>query len=153
MRLGEILTLDRVTVSLEAGDKPAALRAIARLFHRTETSLDEEKILTTLHAREQLASTGVGSGVAIPHGRVAGIEKMVGALAVSRAGVPFESIDGEPARIFIAVLAPERHTGDHLKALARISRLLRDGAVRQRLLEAESAEAALQIVIEEDERH
>jgi PTS system nitrogen regulatory IIA component len=116
-------------------------------------ALTEDEVLKVLQAREQLASTGVGSGVAIPHGRIAAAEKMLGALAISREGVAFESIDGEPARIFMAVLAPEKHTGDHLKALARISRLLRDSAVRQRLLAAQTAEEALQIVVEEDERH
>src|SRR5688500_6903027 len=153
MRLADILSLDRVSVSLEAEDKVAALRAIARLFAKTETTLGEDDVLRVLQAREQLASTGVGSGVAIPHGRIGAVDKMLGALAISRRGVSFESIDGEPARIFMAVLAPERHTGDHLKALARISRLLRDGAVRQRLLAAADEAQALQIVVEEDARH
>ena len=153
MRLADILSLDRVSVSLEAEDKVAALRAIARLFAKTETTLGEDDVLRVLQAREQLASTGVGSGVAIPHGRIGAVDKMLGALAISRRGVSFESIDGEPARIFMAVLAPERHTGDHLKALARISRLLRDAAVRQRLLAAADEAQALQIVVEEDARH
>jgi PTS system nitrogen regulatory IIA component len=153
MRLGEALSLDRVTVHLEARDKAEALRGIARMFAVNETAINEDSVFRVLSDREALASTGVGSGVAIPHGRIGGIDGMRAAMAICPSGVDFDSVDGRPASIFVAVLAPDRHTGDHLKALARISRLLRDERVRDRLLHAADSQSALQIFIEEDERH
>jgi PTS system nitrogen regulatory IIA component len=103
-----------------------------------------------LEAREALQSTGVGSGVAIPHGRLGGLDRFVGALAIHHGGVEFEAIDGQPVSILFAVIGPERAAGEHLKCLARIGRLLRDDAVRARLHGAKSAEDALSIVREVD---
>ena len=152
MRLADILSIDRVTTEFDAVDKTAALRALARIFATSDPTLAEDDVYAVLLGREQLASTGVGSGVAIPHGRLASLDVMRAALAVSRGGVAFESLDGAPARIFVAVLGPEKHTGDHLKALARISRILRDEGVRGKLLAAPDANAALALSIAEDER-
>jgi len=148
MRLADILSIDRVTTSLRAETKPEVLTALAEMFR----DQDREQVQRILEEREALASTGIGSGVAIPHGRMGSVERLEAALAISGRGVDFDSVDGEPAHIFVAVLAPERHTGEHLKALARISRLLRDGRVRSRLVEAGSPEAALSVLVEEDEQ-
>ncbi len=148
MRLAEILDVDRVTTSLVAADKSEVLRALAGMFR----GQDPEQVYRVFQDREALASTGVGSGVAIPHGRLPAVERLAAALAVSRAGVDFDAVDGRPAHIFVAVLAPERHTGEHLKALARISRLLRDESVRARLLGSGEPEQALAVVLEEEQR-
>jgi nitrogen PTS system EIIA component len=150
MQLAEILHVGRVTVSLQASDKDGVLRALAKLFAATTEALDADEVFRVLADREALASTGVGSGVAIPHGRIGGVEQLQAALAVHRGGVAFDAVDGRPAHIFVAVLAPERQPSEHLKALARISRLLRDERVRQGLLEAEDAEAALDLVVTAD---
>lgn len=152
MRLADILTLDRVTVRLDAGDKPSALQALARLFVAGSSglSVEPDAIVRVLEEREALASTGVGSGVAIPHGRLAGVEELVAAVGISKRGVEFDAIDGQPAHILVAVLAPERQTGAHLKALARFSRLLRHEGVRSRLVDAVDDEAAFAIILEED---
>jgi PTS system nitrogen regulatory IIA component len=148
MRLADILDIGRVSTSLVASDKSEVLHALAEMF----SGQDAEEIFRVFVEREALASTGVGSGVAIPHGRLGAVDRLQAALAVSRDGVEFDAVDGQPAHIFIAVLAPERHTGDHLKALARISRLLRDGRVRSRLLEATDPSAALSVVLDEEAR-
>jgi len=148
MRLADILSADRVTTSMEARDKEAALQVVAGLFPGQEP----EEIYRVLREREALASTGIGSGVAIPHGRVRGLESLVAALAICRPGVDFESVDGLPVHIVVAILAPERSTGDHLKALARVSRVLRSEEVRHALVGAGSPEAALQVALEQDER-
>jgi len=153
MRLREILQPERVVPRLDAADKHAALRALARVFVSHDARLTEADVLRVLAEREALGSTGVGSGVAIPHGRVHGLDAMQAAIALCPEGVAFDAVDGEPARIFVALLAPDHHTGDHLKALARISRLLRDASVRERLLRAEGREALLAVVEEEDARH
>ena len=153
MRLVEILPVERVVVRLDARDKPGSLRELARVFAQGDARLSEPEVLRVLEAREALASTGVGSGVAIPHGRLPGLGELQAALAIAPSGVSFDAIDGLPATIFVALLAPGDARSDHLKALARISRLLRDEAVRTRLLAAPDAAALLEIVREEDDRH
>ena len=100
--------------------------------------------------RESLQSTGVGSGVAIPHGRVGSLDRFIGALAIHPRGVEFGSIDGEPVSILFALIGPEKAAGEHLKCLARIGRLLRDDTVRARLQSTKSAAEALAIVCEAD---
>lgn len=152
MRLADILSVDRVTVRLAAEDKRAALRELAQLFVDDDPRLEAAEIQRVFEEREALASTGVGSGVAIPHGRLAAVDRLVAALALSPEGVEFEAIDGRPAHILVAVLGPERQTGEHLKALARFSRVLRDEGVRARLLGAPDAPSALEVLLAEDGR-
>ncbi len=152
MRLADILNAQRVTVNLAAQDKHGALEALARLFVRDDARLSAASITKVFEEREALASTGVGSGVAIPHGRLPDVASLVAAVGICKPGVEFEAIDGRPAHILVAVLGPERQTGDHLKALARFSRLLRDERVRARLLEARDDADALEILLTEDSR-
>jgi PTS system nitrogen regulatory IIA component len=153
MRLADLLHADRVTTSLQGRDKHEVLRELSALFVATTEGLQQDAVYEVLMQREALASTGVGSGVAIPHGRVAGLAEMEAAMGVHRSGVDFESVDGQPVHIFVAVLAPERRPSEHLKALARISRLLRDEQVRGRLVEAPDPTTVLSLVTEEEERH
>lgn len=152
MRLADILTVDRVTVRMQARDKASALRELAHLFVGADEGVDAESIVAVFEAREALASTGVGSGVAIPHGRLAGVSKLRAAVGISPQGLEFDAIDGRPVHILVAVLGPNEKTGDHLKALARFSRLLRNRAVRDRLLAADTGAAALEIILQEDAR-
>ncbi len=154
MKLSEILSLERIDTHLTARDKPGVLRALSALMSRErepmrangQSRASADAIARVLEEREALASTGVGDGVAIPHGRLAGLDHFVAALAIRREGVPFDAIDGRPASIFFAVVGPERASGEHLKCLARIGRVLRDDGVRMRLLEAELPADALAIV-------
>lgn len=150
MRLSDILAVERVNVGLHADDKRGALEALAALFVQNDSSLDVETITRVFEEREALASTGVGSGVAIPHGRLSGVSRLMAAVGVAKRGVDFDAIDGRPAHILVAVLGPERQTGEHLKALARFSRLLRDENVRARLLAARTNAEAFQILLGED---
>ena len=101
--------------------------------------------------REKLGSTGIGQGVAIPHGKSDSVESLVAALGVSKRGVDFESLDGEPVNLIFLLVAPPDSAGQHLKALARISRLLKDKFFRQALREAKSLEEIQRIIKEEDE--
>jgi PTS system nitrogen regulatory IIA component len=146
MRLIDILSVERVTTQLSASSKDEALRALAQLFSDHDAGLDAAGVHEVLAERERLASTGVGSSVAIPHGRISSIDGLRAAMAISREGIPFDAIDGAPVRIIIGVLAPQHHTGDHLRVLARVSRLLRSAEVRQRLLDAPSARAAFEVI-------
>lgn len=150
MLLTDILTEQRVTTRLTAENKDDALRALAELFAADDPSLPAGAVHEVLRERERLASTGVGSGVAIPHGRIASIDQLRAAVAISPAGIPFDAIDGAPVRIVVGVLAPQHHTGDHLRVLARVSRLLRSEKVRESLLEASDAHAAFQVIARAD---
>jgi PTS system nitrogen regulatory IIA component len=152
MRLADILKVEGIRTDLSAKDKDATLRALARLFAESDGLLDEETVYRAFSERERLATTGVGSGVAIPHGRV-DINEFKVVMAISPDGVPFDSVDGEPAHIFFAVLGPVRNPADQLRMLARISRVLKDQSVRARLLAAGSSADLLQIVAEEELRH
>lgn len=149
MRLSDLLAKDRIDTSLAAVDKPSALDALAKLLAHGTDGIPVEVIARVLRDRESLASTGVGDEVAIPHGKVAGLKHVVAALALVPGGVEFDSIDRKPVRIFVAILAPERAASDHLRALARCSKLLRDPRIRERLVAAKTPEEAFEVVREE----
>jgi PTS system nitrogen regulatory IIA component len=146
MRLADLVAVDRIEPNLPSGDKSAVLRVLGSLLARGVDGADAKVITKVLQDRESLASTGVGDEVAIPHGRMVGLEKVVAALAVSPAGVAFEAIDGKPVRIFVAILAPEKSATDHLRALARFSKLLRDPRVRSELLRERTAAGVLRLL-------
>lgn len=150
MLLTDILTEQRVTTQLAASSKDDALSALAQLFSADDPSLTAAAVHEVLRERERLASTGVGSGVAIPHGRIGSIEQLRAAIAISPEGIPFDAIDGAPVRIIVGVLAPQHHTGDHLRVLARVSRLLRSAYVREALLAAPDPHAAFDVIAKAD---
>jgi nitrogen PTS system EIIA component len=152
MRLADVLKIEAIRTDLSAKDKDGTLRALARIFAESDGVLDEESIYRAFSDRERLATTGLGSGVAIPHGRV-DISEFRVVMAISHEGVPFDSVDGQPAHIVFAVLGPRENPAEQLRMLARISRVLKDQAVRKRLLDAASCQDALTIVVEEELRH
>ncbi len=150
MRLSDLLARERVDTTLRVADKDAALDAVAALLAQGAEGHSASSIIRVLRAREGQQSTGVGDEVAIPHGRIAGLARLVAALAIVPGGVEFESIDRRPVRIVVAILAPEGSAGDHLRALARVAKLLRDARLRQRLLESATPESALQAIFDEE---
>lgn len=150
MRLSDLLTRERIDTGLQAPGKAEALAALARLLSQGLDGQSPASILRVLEAREAQQSTGVGDEVAIPHGRIAGLTRLAAAIAIVPAGVDFESIDRRPVRILVAILAPESSAGDHLRALARVAKLLRDGRIRQRLLDAPSPDDALRAIADEE---
>jgi len=152
MRIQDIVPPGAVVDGLRAETKEGVLRELSEAICRRVPALSSERLTAILMEREGLGSTGIGEGVAIPHGKVPGIDRLVAAFGRSRDGVQFASIDGKPVRLFFLILAPENSAGMHLKALARISRLLKDERFRGRLLSAEDAEGLSRIFREEDER-
>ena len=122
------------------------LRTVASIFAADDSQLDAETIHRVLVQRELLASTGVGSGVAIPHGRLAELDEIRAALVVHKAGVPFEAIDGRNAKIIVAILSPEANN-HHLRVLADVSRRLRKDTVREAIVAATSAQEALDVLL------
>ena len=151
MKISDILVRDAVILDLAAREKRDVLAEMAKALANAEPGLDEARLLDVLVEREKLQSTGIGEAVAIPHGKVPGLARLLASFARSRSGIDFDSIDGQPTHLFFLLVVPEHSGGQHLKALARISRLLKDPRFRGRLLSAEGAEGLSQVLREEDE--
>ena len=152
MRISEFLIPEAVVSDLRARDKQDILRELSTALARAHPSLKSERLVEVLREREKLGSTGIGEGVAIPHGKLPGLTQLVAAFGVSRQGVDFEAIDGKPTHLFFALVAPENSAGVHLKALARISRLFKNPRFRAAILEAPSAAAIHALIVQEDAR-
>lgn len=153
MRLCDILSEERILVDSDGGfvrDKSDALRLLAHLISPV-LSVEQQRVEQLLTEREQLQSTGIGDGVAVPHTSMQDVTAQAAALLLCPHGVPFNSIDGQPVRIVFGVVGPKAATGEHLKTLARISRLLRNGATRSALADAASPGDAYELIRERDE--
>ena len=147
MDLGGLITLDGIIPSLKAKSKKQVLQDLAQRA-AGQTGLDQREIFETLLQRERLGSTGVGHGIAIPHGKLESLDKIVSFFARLDAPIDFDSIDDQPVDLVFLLLAPESAGADHLKALARISRLLREPAAIEKLRGSKD-EAALYSVLTE----
>jgi len=150
MKISELLNPKAIVSDLQARDKNCALEELTDALIACEESLKRDEVIEVLQEREKLGSTGIGDGVAIPHGKLAGIPELMLAFGKSAAGVDFESMDGQPAHLFFLLVAPEESVGVHLKTLARISKLLKDPAVRQKLLDAADQETIYQVILDEE---
>ncbi|MFN4089923.1 MAG: PTS IIA-like nitrogen regulatory protein PtsN [Alphaproteobacteria bacterium] len=142
MDIAEILKPERVLLDLPAASKKQVLEALAERA-AVMTGEADRAIFTVLLERERLGSTGVGRGIAIPHGKLPGIEHLFGLLLRLQTPVPFDAVDDAPVDIVVLLLAPESAGADHLKALSRVSRILRDKAVCDRIRAAASPEEAM----------
>ncbi|MBI4373311.1 MAG: PTS sugar transporter subunit IIA [Deltaproteobacteria bacterium] len=152
MKIKQILAKEAVISSLNATTKEDLLAEMAALLGRLVPDSTSNEILRILNERERLGSTGIGNGVAIPHGKIPELTQIVAAFGKSMTGIPFDSQDSKPAYLFFVLLAPENAASLHLKALARLSRLLKDVHFRNKLLEAKDQEQLYQYIIEEDEK-
>jgi len=155
VRIGEILTRAQIVPELHATNKEGVLRELVSHLtkHSSNLPASAEQIVQALVDREQLGSTGVGEGVAIPHAKIGGLGDLVACFGRAREGVAFDSIDQYPVSLIFVLLVPENSAGAHLKALARISRLLKDGDFRSRLLQLDSDQAIYSAFVEEDSKH
>jgi len=150
MKITDILNREASILELSAHAKDALLEEMAGALATAEADLEENALLRVLREREALQSTGIGEGVAIPHGKVAGLDRLVATFARSTRGVDFDSIDGEPTQLFFLLVVPEQSGGQHLKALARISRFFRDASFRERLMAAQDLDEVFRAIEEED---
>ena len=144
--LADLLHPERVLVDLTLADKEAALLAIASLLTMPEDSANAEAVYEVLLERERLASTGVGSGVAIPHGRSDELDELRAAVVICPDGVDFEAVDDLPVRIIVGIIGPRSMPQKHLAALAGVSRVLRDDAKRAALLAASDNAQAYRVL-------
>jgi PTS system nitrogen regulatory IIA component len=143
MLLSELLSDAAVLPRLKATGKRDAVAELVALLESAHGLDSRGEILDRVLRREAMMSTGIGNGVAIPHGKARAVDRMMAACAVSPAGVDFEAADGEPAHLFILLVSPESVGTPHVKVLANISRLLKEESVRRNLREADSAGAFL----------
>jgi mannitol/fructose-specific phosphotransferase system IIA component (Ntr-type) len=144
--LSELLTADRVKVPLGSRTKNDVLRELVDLVANERNAIDAEPILAAVRERELVLSTGIGAGIAIPHGKTPHVDQLMVAAGVAREPVDFDALDGQPVRLFFLLVGPESAAGAHVKVLSRISRLLRRDQLRKDLMMAPSAEAFLGIV-------
>jgi PTS system nitrogen regulatory IIA component len=151
MKITDYLTPELVLAELPAQEKEQALELLAARVSEVCSDLEKVRVLNVLKEREALGSTGIGGGIAIPHGKLADLEEIVILFARSREGVDFAAVDGRPVHLFFLLLAPESAAGAHLKTLARISRLLKNQDFCQQLLQASDSEELFALIREADE--
>jgi PTS system nitrogen regulatory IIA component len=153
MKVIDFLQPQRIVAHLAARTKGGVLSELSHHLAAQEVGVPAEALNRVLEERELLASTAIGDGIAIPHGKLDSVGHLVGALGRSVEGIDFESIDGKPTHLIFMLVAPASSTGVHLKALARLSRLFRDGDFRQRLLVAPDAAAMYKVIADEDAKY
>jgi len=154
MKIMDFLSKKAIAMDIKSAKKEDAIKELvdALINAGDIDKKDRAKLLEALMAREELGSTAIGQGVAIPHAKIEGVDKLVAAFGLSKKGVNFDSLDGEPAYIFFLLLAPQDSAGPHLKALARISRLLKDKYFRDNLRACQDEKEVVNIIAEEDEK-
>jgi PTS system nitrogen regulatory IIA component len=138
MKIVDILSPDAIIPEMRATSKIEALQELTQVLHTAHPEIDPARLVEVLLEREELGSTAIGEGIAIPHGKLPGVTNVIAAFGRSSRGIDFESLDGGPTRLFFLLVAPEDSAGVHLKALARVSRLLKDKTFRDRLFAATS---------------
>ena len=151
VKIAEMLDPAAIVAELEGTGKEEVLAELTGSLVAANPSLNRNEVLRVLLERERLGSTGIGDGVAIPHGKLNNLDQQLIAFGLSRKGVEFDAMDGKPARLFFLLIAPEDAVGIHLKTLARISKLLKAPQVRDRLQRAVDRQEIYRIIAEEEE--
>jgi len=150
MLLTQILHPNCVKVPLEGRDKKAIITELVDLLDSNGLLQDREQVLEAVFLREQTRSTGIGHGIAIPHGKCNAVKELVMALGIAKEPIDFDSVDGKPVKIIILLVSPADQTGPHIQALARISRLMLDENFKTSLEQAESAEQVYELISSKD---
>ncbi len=153
MQITDMFKKEYIIEDLKAKTKRAVLAELSDIFTRFHSGIQNEAMVEVLLDREKLGSTGIGDGIAIPHGKLKGLDSLVISFGRSREGIDFDSIDGKPVHIFFLLMAPESSTGQHLKALAKISRMLKDPEFRNGLMSAKNAEELYRKIADKDESY
>jgi len=153
MKIIDLIGRDKILPDLQSTSKNKIIKELAAYMAKCFPSVEESKLAKVLIEREGLASTAIGEGVAIPHGKLPTVDSIIACIGRAKNGVDFESMDGGKTFLFFVLVAPENSTGAHLKALARISRVFKDADFRKRLLAAEGAENMFTVIAEEDAKY
>ncbi|HDQ25646.1 MAG TPA: PTS sugar transporter subunit IIA [bacterium] len=150
MRILDFLEKDSIELTIKAKTKKEVIEELVEILAKKNALLDKKAAIESLMEREELGSTGVGQGIAIPHSKTKAVKELVGAFGVSKAGVDFDALDGETVHIFFLLLAPEGAAGLMLKALARVSNFLKNKYYRKKILESADKDAVIRIIEEEE---
>lgn len=150
MNITDILKKEFVIENLESRTKREVLTELSGIFFRGNIKVDYDTMVEVLLEREKLGSTGIGGGIAIPHGKLAGLENLIVSFGRSNDGIDFDSMDGKPVHIFFLLMAPENSAGQHLKVLAKISRMLKDNSFKTDIMKAASVEDLYRTITEKD---
>jgi fructose-specific phosphotransferase system IIA component len=146
MVLTQILEPACIKVPLDGKDKESVITELVDILDANERLVDKNDVLQAVLSRENTRSTGIGSGIAIPHGKCKGVKDLVMAMGISRQGVDFQSIDDKPVHIIVLLVSPIDKTGPHIQALARISRLMLDEEFKNKLQNAASAQELYELI-------
>ncbi|HPD19393.1 MAG TPA: PTS sugar transporter subunit IIA [Candidatus Goldiibacteriota bacterium] len=146
----DFLNKDSIELNLKSGNKKEVIEELVEILDKRGLLIDKNAVVDSLFEREELGSTGIGQGIAIPHSKTKGVKELVGVLGISKNGVDFDALDGEPVNIFFLLLTPEGAAGLMLKALARVSNFLKNKFFRKKILDAGSREEIIQIIEEEE---
>lgn len=151
MKIVEMIRPEYIIEALQSDKKKDVLLELSMPLLKDCPKLDPDVALSVLLEREKLGSTGIGEGIAIPHGKLAGLDHLVVCFGRSVPGIDFYAMDGNPVHLFFLLLAPENSAGQHLKALAKISRMLKDSRFRTSLMEATSRDELFGVISQQDE--
>lgn len=151
MKMSEIIEEENIIPDLKAKDKNGVLEELAEVISSREPSVNKRDLVRVLVERERLGSTGIGDGVAIPHGKLNGIKHPLISFGRSNKGLDFDSMDGQTAYLFFLLVAPENSSSVHLQVLAKIAKILKNGTFRKKLMEARTREEIYQTIIQTDE--
>ena len=152
MKISDILKKEHIIKELDSRDKKNVLDELSSFLENEGEITNKENLLAALIEREKLGSTGIGENVAIPHAKISEIDKIITVFGRSKNGVEFESLDQKPVNFIFLVIAPENSTGQHLKALARISRLFKNPSLRESVLRTNEADQIYSILVDEDSK-
>jgi len=150
MDITGVLKKEFVIAKLKSKTRLEVLTELSKVFLKSDITVGYDEMVEVLLEREKLGSTGIGDGIAIPHGKLAGLDDIIVSFGRSKDGIDFDSMDGRPVHIFFLLMAPENSAGHHLKALAKISRMLKDNSFRTELMLAKSADDLYRIIREKD---
>ncbi len=151
MKLSDIIEEDYIIPELKANDKRGVLEELTEMITVHEPYIDKMALVKVLVDRERLGSTGIGDGVAIPHGKLNGVKHPIISFGRSKQGLDFDSMDGQPAYLFFLIVAPENSSGFHLQVLAKIAKILKSSVFRKKLMDADSRIELYQIITESDD--
>src|SRR6516165_9839932 len=153
MKIVDFVRPELIVGELATHEKTEVIKELANHLAGHVSGVDREVLAKVLLERERLASTAIGEGVSIPHGKLDTVGKLVACVGRAVEGVDFDSMDGRPTHLFFVLVAPENSTGVHLKALARISRLFKDPEFRTRLMQAKDAQEIFRVIADEDAKY
>lgn len=151
MKIADLLRKECIIEDLCAKNKKDVLAELSAIFFQGDTRIDRDAVVNVLLEREKLGSTGIGDGIAIPHGKHGDMGDLIVSFGRSKEGVDFNAMDGKPVHLFFLLMAPESTTGQHLKVLAKISRMLKDSRFRGNLIEAKSKDELYRLIAERDD--